>query len=229
MTVIARFADEVRAAMARKNVTTYALADALGVSQHQVNRWRQGYSVPLVAMAVRIADALDAPLVVDLVRQYRTFRCRTCRQVGVSEGTGLRRRYCSDTCRYLAQKLGKSGAPITTTMTRLRLYAEAVGEFCRECSPSGLCRDAACPLRPVSPLPVAANLRPVETPVDGRKHRWQIPGERERASVRMRAAYAANPERARKISEANRRRWAEMTPERRTEIGRKIAAGRYAA
>lgn len=229
MTTVGRFTNEVRRAMAAKRVTGYALADALGVTQHQVNRWCHGQSIPLVKMATRIADALDAPMIVELVKQHRTYRCRTCKQPGITEGTGIRRRYCSDTCRRIAKKLGKSGPPISAVGSRLRLYGEAVAEFCGECNPSGLCRDAECALRPVSPLPLAEGLRPVATPKDGRKSRWDRPDERQRASVRMRKAYQANPERARKISESNRRRWAAMTPEQRSAIGRKIAAGRYAA
>lgn len=105
----------------------------------------------------------------------------------------------------------------------LPVYRTAVGAFCRSCS-GDLCRDAACPLRPVSPLDLSTDDREavratptvrqpwspqrLEIVQAANARRWARPGERERAARENRARLAA------------------MTAEERAEHGRRISAGR---
>lgn len=121
------------------------------------------------------------------------------------------------------------------TMRQDKLVAQldgiraAVDAMCRGCEPAGVCRSVECPLRPVSPLPLQTTeargpVRPVEGPW-GPSHReaqltairaanderWDRPGERERASERSAA------------------RWAAMTVEERAAAGQAISAGRRSA
>ena len=51
----------LKAAMEKRGVTTYALAETLGVSRRTITRWRSGHSRPTKTMARRIADALKLP------------------------------------------------------------------------------------------------------------------------------------------------------------------------
>lgn len=117
---------------------------------------------------------------------------------------------------------------IDKTAQRLSTVQAAVDAMCRSCEPEGICRDVACALRPVSPLPLpldgdrgAEAIGPAggvwseqnreKTLAAVRKaaeKRWARDGERERASVGMRAWYAA------------------MTPEERAQHNRRISDGR---
>lgn len=44
---------------------------------------------------------------------------------------------------------------IEAEFSRLETYVSAVEKMCRECEPSGECRVTKCPLRGVSPMPLA--------------------------------------------------------------------------
>lgn len=219
------FAVELRRAQERRNVTTRALAEAVGVSQRHVVWWRLARSLPYVASAVRVADALDWPPLVDIVRRARTFTCVACGRRGVSEGTGAQRRYCDESCRRLGTKAGKARKLPSTTDNKLRLYGAAVGNFCLDCAPSGLCHDAACQLRPVSPLPHVAGLEPIAPAVDGRRSRWDDPQAREKASAQMRELHSMTPDWRARVSAKNRARWAAMTDKERAAMGKRISDG----
>lgn len=221
----ARFAGELLLAMAKRDVTTRALAEALGMTQHQVVNWRTGMSLPFVATARRLADALDWPDLAHIVRAARTFRCLGCGRQRVSEGTGSQRRYCDDNCETIAKKAGRGGRLQTPEAIKLRRFGDAVDAMCMSCEPEGVCGDASCPLRGVSPLP-CSDKRPVAVPKQGRKFRWDRPGERERAAARMREIHQTKSDWRARISEWNRQRWANLTPDERADLGHRIAAGR---
>lgn len=223
------FAVELRKAQEKRNVTTRALAAALGMSQRHVVWWRYGRSLPYLASAARVADALDWPVLVDIVRRARGFTCRVCGRRGVSEGTGAPRRYCDEGCRTVARKARLEGRVPSIINAKLAVYSDAVGSMCLDCNPGGLCRDATCALRPVSPLPLADGILAVAQPVDGRRSRWDDPTARRKASEAMRAIHERTPEWREQVSAKNRERWAAMTPEERKAIGRRISAGVRAA
>lgn len=109
---------------------------------------------------------------------------------------------------------------------RLRAVVAGVEAMCRACEPEGLCRTAECPLRAFSPLPTASErtVGRVREPEGnqgptfreswlagvraGNAARWSRPGERERFAAQMADRHAS------------------LTPEQRTERGRRISAGR---
>ncbi len=92
---------------------------------------------------------------------------------------------------------------------RLRLdeHITAVEAFCGSCEPEGVCRNAECPLRNVSPLPYSP-MRDVGL-AQKAPGRWSQPGAREEASEQKRAW------------------WAGLPPARRREVVDAMAARRY--
>jgi transcriptional regulator with XRE-family HTH domain len=104
----------------------------------------------------------------------------------------------------------------------------AVAEMCAGCEPEGICRTPECPLRSVSPLPLALRpdavtdlVRRAEGPHGpthraawlasvqaGNARRWSRDGERERQAAQ------------------SRDRWAGMEPEERAAVGQRISEGR---
>ena len=218
------FAAEIVRTMQSRDVTTYALASAIGVTQHQVVNWRTGVSLPYVATARLIAEALNAQRLVEIVREARTFRCLGCGRRRISEGTGSPRRYCDSACEKLARKRGTTGHLITAELTKIAQLTAAVDAMCTACEPEGLCQDALCPLRSVSPLPCRAPI-PVAVPTTGRKSRWDNPAERERAAELMRKLHSENRLRRERISEWNRQRWASLSPAERAQRKANILAG----
>jgi transcriptional regulator with XRE-family HTH domain len=219
------FAVELRRALERRNVTQRSLAETVGVSCRQVWYWTSARSLPYVATATRIADALEAGQLVEIVRAARTAVCRNCGRKIVSETSNMSRRYCDEACRRLAVKKGRQGRVPDARDRKIALLTAAVDRMCRACEPAGVCADGACPLRLVSPFPLRAGLVLVAPAPDGRRSRWDDPRERERASETMRAIHAATRDRSERVTAWNRARWAGMTAEERAERGRKISAG----
>lgn len=186
----AEFGAELRRALQARNVTQAALAASVGVSARQANFWCRGISFPYVATGLRIAEALSWPTLGMMVRRHRTVSCHACKRTIVSEGTGSPRRYCNDSCRRIAQKKGIQ-VPATSAVARsLVIYRDAVEAMCVDCSPSGVCREADCRLRAVSPLPYAGLSKPLDPPRQGRNSRWDDLGQREALGAEMRARWA---------------------------------------
>lgn len=72
------------------------------------------------------------------------------------ERGGNPRRYCDATCRQHGQReRGKVRVreSAAIAVNRLKQHQDAVEAFCRSCS-DGICPDATCALRPVSPYPL---------------------------------------------------------------------------
>lgn len=80
--------------------------------------------------------------------------------------------------------------PVRQAVGLTEVYSAAVEAMCRECEPEGLCRNVECPLRPVSPLPVAGDKVDVARPAAGL---WGKPGMREHMAAKMREAHRRNP------------------------------------
>lgn len=91
----------------------------------------------------------------------------------------------------------------------------AVEAFCNGCEPEGVCRDAGCPLRPVSPLPLRA-ARPVAMPTKA-LGRWGHPGAREVHAEDVRRRHAEDPEWRERTRRATTAQWAALTPEERRQ------------
>lgn len=113
------------------------------------------------------------------------------------------------------------------TAGELSRHIDAVAAMCAACEPAGRCRDADCPLRPVSPLRLAGEERPVGVlrPAEGR---WG-PTHRETTLRLVRVANArrwARPGERERMAAMSRDRFAAMTPEERAEHSRRVSAAR---
>lgn len=222
----ARFGALLTETLAERGVSRRGLARALGTSPGLLWQWSAGNNLPRLETAQRVADALGEPRLAAIVREARTVTCAACRATMVVEG-GRPRRWCSDACKVVGNAM-RSGVPsrerAVVAERRLALYRDAVAAMCQGCEPEGLCRDASCALRPVSPLPLAKAPRgPSDVPPDpprvmtdamreaivsANRERWARPGAREA------------------MAEAERARVAAMTDEARAEHARRISEGR---
>lgn len=256
--------------MTARGVSAKRLATAMGSATSAIATWRAGNNIPRLDTASRLADALDWPRLVDIVREARVGRCVRCGRSFSNEG-GTPKRFCSAECREVDATL-RERQPVSVLATRVRAEVdrvrgttaavsrreldaalteygrseskrvsrnrtlerrvqtiqEAVDAMCAGCEPSGVCREGDCPLRPVSPFPLALEpgkhadtVEPAKGPHHpdnrpawlasvraGNADRWSRPGEREAASA------------------ANLARWAAMSPDERAERGRRISVAR---
>jgi transcriptional regulator with XRE-family HTH domain len=225
-----RFGTLLDRAMRRAKVGQVRLGEVAGVAPSSIANYRCGGNLPRIETAQRLAAALSEPQLVDIVLQSRNGECETCRKPFTNQGGGPKR-FCSQECRDVKARLregkGVRGRAIVAER-RLADHVVAVTEMCRRCEPEGLCRDMECPLRAVSPLPLARADNEVlpATPAAGawgdyekkvasvreaNARRWNREGERERASA------------------LNAARWAAMTEAERAEYRRKISEGRRKA
>jgi hypothetical protein len=129
-----------------------------------------------------------------------------------------------------ARSGSKRGRRVEAVQVRLDAAMAAAAAFCRSCEPEGYCQTPDCPLRPVSPLPLAVEPIEVELAVKA-PGAWGTSENRENQVAAIRAANARRwtPEERVRFAVATRRRWERLTPEERAEWGRRISAGRKGA
>lgn len=225
-----RFGVLLEETMARRGVGKKGLARQLGTSGGLLWQWAHGNNLPRLETAMRLAEALGEPRLADIVREARTVPCEVCGTPILNEGGGPVR-FCTDACKVVRNVL-RSGTPTRqraiVAERRLALYQDAVAAMCHGCEPEGLCRDAECALRPVSPLRMARREAPRVVTVApdpprmlSESHRaaigrasarsWDRPGEHERRSAAVRERLRARtPEEVeewkRNIGEGQRRR-----------------------
>lgn len=217
-----RFSVHLRKAMTARKVSKIGLASVIGQSPSNIYLYLQGKTLPTVAVASRLAEALLDNGLLEMVVAMRTRSCRICGKRTVDAGTKPRA-YCSPTCYRLLHK-GLSAAPVVDPRDR------AIAAMCVECEPSGVCRTIACPLRAVSPLPYVQPediaLAPASVVwTDERRAAtalrmgayWAVPEHRERQAKRVRK-YATDEERR----AARRASWRAATA-RRVERERSAA------
>lgn len=227
---VIRFGVLLTETMAARGVGKKGLTRQLGVSGGLLWQWSNGNNLPRMETALRLAEALGEPRLADIVREARTASCEVCGASIINEGGGPVR-FCTEACRVV-RNVARSGTPTrqraVVAERRLALYQDAVAAYCAGCEPEGLCRDAECALRPVSPLrlarkpaPSVLSVVPDPPKVLSESHRaaigaasarrWERPGERERTgaavSARLRARTPEEVERwKRSIGEGQRRR-----------------------
>lgn len=149
------FAAELRAVRVKRKVGSRTLAEAASVSRTQILHYEQGRNIPQVDTAVRLADALDAPKLIEIAKAARTRACRRC-NLPVQVGAGRPPDYCSQVCRKSVKPerraVGKRAMRLLTD--ERRTMRTAIAAMCGSCpdGSDGYCRVKACPLRIVSPL-----------------------------------------------------------------------------
>ena len=228
------FGVELQKALDVRGVSQNELARVIGCGHTTLWHYRFGRTLPKVARATEMAVALDWPKLRTLVLAART---RVCRRVGcggafINDIGSEAKRYCSLDCLKVqasakqaesrARRAGQTGshqarrahvqrlrAAVRHADERAGRLTAAVAAMCAACEPEGLCRDAVCPLRAVSPLPlraaaigtprqeVALRIEQRWTPAHREAQsrvtlaRWERPGERERMGEMSRAMHAA--------------------------------------
>jgi hypothetical protein len=244
----AAFGRELVKACRARNVPLKEAGRAAGVGHTALDHYRTGAILPKTATARALAEALDWPKLGEIIAAARTFVCERpgCGRVYRHEGGGPRR-YCTSACVRMAeaQRAGsrrlrqagqstdgrKRAAAIAQLRSAARIADEralmaetAIGSYCRECEPEGLCRVAECPLRAFSPLPLAT--RDVGNP---RTH-TEIRDELNRKAAPKRSAamtrHWSDPDwRARQVA-ATAAGVARMSPEQVADKGRRISAAK---
>jgi hypothetical protein len=191
-----RFAAELNKVLRKRKARPYHVYRAIGggFSAYLFHAWQSGTSIPTMDKAIKLAEYLDAPALLTIVREARTGICerRGCGKSFLTEG-GKTRIYCSPRCRQLVHEYdqryshAKRKKLSEDQAEQLRLAREhqaneaeltesrtAVAAFCHACEPDNVCRDAACALRPVSPLPLPTPKSPTVVAALHRRahHRW---------------------------------------------------------
>lgn len=155
------FASVLVAAMHRHGSSIAETARLVGVDKCSIRNWRYGHSRPLHELAVRLADVLDTPGLAEISVAIRSKRCALCGTCFLDSSKRVQRLYCGAMCmrsahssRQREREHGRREDHSRLLRNRLDVLQDAVDAFCRSCEPEGLCRDAACPLRSASPLPL---------------------------------------------------------------------------
>jgi hypothetical protein len=172
-----RFGAQLQRAMNARKMRPFHLFKKAGggFSHFQFDAWLHGRALPRLDRAIKLAEVLDWPALVEITREGRTGTCQRpgCGKTYITE-TGKSRMYCSPRCYRLVheydlsfahaqrRKLGSEEAVLHAQAAEGRARLEELEELrrsvagmCKECEPEGYCRTAACPLRIVSPLPLA--------------------------------------------------------------------------
>jgi DNA-binding XRE family transcriptional regulator len=159
--------------MRERAVKPPELARAIGTTERATYAYTKGQYVPGIDIAQRMADALNAPILVELARNDKRRKCQTCqRSFFVEKGP---RKFCTESCRRVATKGGRRVLPDPRQ--------DAIRAMCLGCEPEGVCRHDGCPLRPFSPLPFGEAMRvePIGDPrVAERRAIWRERWQRRR-------------------------------------------------
>lgn len=196
----------------------------------------------VIAARTRQCSVCPSTFIQDTGRP-RLYCSAPCRTVGAAKGTP---HGSTDGLNLLKQELLRIGpvrkqvvgkaitliqdarAPEIASLQALAMSQGAVHEMCRTCEPEGYCRNIECPLREVSPLPLAGD-DPDVSAASRPPGRWGTQERRDQWSEQMRQRHEARPEWAAATSQRARDRWASMTDEQREEFGQKVSAGRRRA
>lgn len=142
-----RVAGAIHRRMRERGLTRrYQVAEAIGVTPTMVGYWLSGRYLPSLEKAAELADHLDGPEILFLVRQASVGTCRVCLApfTRITGNTRTRREYCNIECQRAYHKgvSAKSKHPAEL----------AIADYCAGCEPEGLCRTPDCPLRAYSPF-----------------------------------------------------------------------------
>jgi DNA-binding XRE family transcriptional regulator len=168
-----RFGRELERAMKAREVGRRAVAQAVHASDTSVMYWRTGRILPRIVTAEKLAEALEWPRLAALAAELRRKTCLVCGTEFVDDSGSDNRRYCTLSCRSVRGKsLVGTDRRTRAAMAERRLLAHqrAVAAYCAGCEPSGRCMTPGCALRPVSPLPLFLEERPLIAAVKPSPH-----------------------------------------------------------
>lgn len=151
------FGRELARAMKARDVGARTIMESVGIGRNTIRAYRDGRNLPRIAMAERLAAALDWPRLGALGRELRTKVCPVDGRSFVDESGSDNRVYCTPSCQRVAEKQ-RIGSTVTKRAAvaerHLLAHRRAVAAYCQGCEPEGRCVTPACALRPVSPLPL---------------------------------------------------------------------------
>ena len=154
------FSDVLGNAMRRAGMNQVQLAQSMRISISSVSLWTNGHVVPRWENIERLADILQWDGLLRAGANERTTNCLECGKPTLSL-KNKRRRFCSARCagRVSARLLRRSDNERELVIVRgdADRHHSAVAAFCLLCEPEGVCHDAKCPLRPVSPVPLGVH------------------------------------------------------------------------
>jgi hypothetical protein len=169
----AAFRRRLRYLMSLQGLTSQNVADRLGIGRATVASWYSGRTIPRGTMPRRLADVLDAEDLVALAADVRMKTCIQCHAIFEAQSKLSVARFCGTECRTHwwhqtrnddrakvrhdeVQKVRAAIKHIQREVARVKAerYDLALGirTMCWACEWDGICKDATCPLRSVSPL-----------------------------------------------------------------------------
>lgn len=145
------------------------VAELMGVSSRCIYMYEFQHSSINVENAASLANILDAPELMDIVRRHREKSCVICYKTFLDASSHWRKLTCSTRCFrtwkqrkqrldgdvYRERGLMRTQGRLMVAEGRLREKDAAIAAFCRACEPELVCRNAGCQLRSESPLPLA--------------------------------------------------------------------------
>jgi transcriptional regulator with XRE-family HTH domain len=148
------------------------LAAHAGMTDRGLWALEHGKTFPRYTSACRIAEALGDTMLVDMIHARRWKDCVICGRRFLNLTDSDRKVICGLECKRRNQMAKTRGYEETHRENQLKRWRNqyererkvaqahqlAVIAMCKSCEPAGLCRDAGCALRPVSPFPVARKL-----------------------------------------------------------------------
>ena len=156
------FTVALRRAMTERGMSVRELSEAAGISTTLIKEYRSGATVPGLASAAALADALMSPAISAAVIALRTGTCASpgCGATFVSSGNGGRpRTHCSTRCYHRDNQAARRRAKRTYTVLDRDVLADfrrTLLTWCMDCTGGeGICRDGGCTWRDLSPLPLA--------------------------------------------------------------------------
>jgi hypothetical protein len=154
-----KFSSLLRREMKEQGKQSRFLSTELSVSPATVKSWRGGIALPTYENAVRLADAMNQPRLMEIARIDRD--CLTCNETFIVTGKTIGKAYCSRRCSNIAGWRRKANLGMRDLQLIITIETEqndqrrtAIADFCDKCTLGALCPDASCPLRPVSPIPL---------------------------------------------------------------------------
>ena len=193
-----KFGAQLQRAMTARKMRPFHVFKAAGggFSHFSFDAWLHGRALPRLDRAIKLADILDWPKLAEICREGRTGTCQRqgCGRSFMTEG-GKCRMYCSPRCYKIAHEyelgyahaerkkaggaqalLLKQAAEGRAALEELQELRRSVATMCDECEPEGYCRTPNCPLRVVSPLPLArVQPKSKEARRLAAKDRWSYP------------------------------------------------------
>ena len=154
------FSSQLRTAMTRRNASRADVYHAVGSTSNSVKHWLAGTSYPDHPTVLLLAEFLHWPSLVDISIADRSGTCvaADCGKPTMATRGSVPPRYCSGRCinrtRDRAHHDRKQVQKAGLWKRRAEEAEEAIARMCGTCTlGEAICRDDACDLRDVSPLP----------------------------------------------------------------------------